>query len=1067
MPKLEFKNGIVEEYTIVLSTRDKRKLGQISGITNMRFKGALNSASEFSFSVSKHDMLLFNGNTDYDLQRYRKIKTAIWNQIVDLKLIWVKELNKYYEIKVKLDDSSDAIVKNITATHLCEAELSQLLLENVEINTEKDIERDDYEITIFYDRTNPNASMLDRILKDKAPHYTIKHVDDSLMKLQRSFSINGTNIYDFLTGECAEQFNCLFIFDSADRSISVYDLYAVCQECGHRFEDYNECPNCGSSNIKYFGQDTTILVDKNNLTESVELEVDADSIKNSFKMVAGDDLMTATVRLLNQNGSDYIYYFSDRQREDMPTELVEKIDSYDVLYDSYKDEYRKLIEGTFDENGEVIDKGIYQLTDDILYLTSGKMPTIEQAEITAETEAAQLTKEHLSPVALTNVTPATSSATVDSAIKNYAKVYVKSGYVKIDIADGSTFTYTKEEDGIHYGLWSGTIIVTNYSDKEDVQNVSLTDIEVHDNYADFIKQKVLKQLASSDDENSVFDVLAIDDLDKFKEALTLYCLNRLTSFYDAIQGALDVLVQLGQGETDAFLYEDLYKVYYDKLQLCQAEIDVRKQEIDEVQTQLDAKEEHRYEIQKALDFKAYLGDYYNIFCAYRREDIYSNDNYISDGLSNSELIQRANEFIDTAKKELYKSGEKQINISSTLYNLLLMKEFQPLLKYFELGNWIRVKVDGEIYRLRLLSYEINFSSIQTINVEFSTVSKIKDLTLEAEQIHKNVQSISSSYQYVSKQAEQGNKANTQMQDWINNGLSNSLIQIMNNTNQEVTYGKHGLLGRAYDDITNTYSPKQVRLTNNALVFTEDGWETVRQAIGEHSYVKYNKETNTWEEYIGYGITADFFTGGHISGGTMVGGEIYSTNYSNDNGKETGTYFNLNEGILSIGGDEGLKYSKDTGLRIASTAIEEAVSDLDIVAETLGVKAENIHGNINSSQIENIDATKIVGTITASQIEEGTIKAGSINASGIEGEIQSDQIAFINIDKINGQIPSSNIDDTLTNKTITGSFSGDIEVKSVKTTNNTTTYTGLTNEYTIGNNKFKFVNGILVSVTNIT
>jgi hypothetical protein len=335
MSKLVFKNGIVEDYTIVLCTRDKRKLGQLTGIKNVQHNSNLNSPAEMSFSVSKHDLLKFNGNIDFDIHRYKEVRNEVWKQIVDLKLIWIKELDKYFEIKVSLSDSAQGVTKTITATHLCEAELSQLLLENIEINSEADILRDDYEVTTFVNFDNPKASMLHRVLKDKAPHYKIKHVDASLRKLQRTFSISGTSIYDFLVGECAEQFNCLFVFDSADRSISAYDLMAVCQDCGKRHEDYDICPECGSKNIKYFGTDTTILVDKNNLTDDIQCEVDVDSIKNCFKLVAGDDLMTATIRTLNQNGSDYIYYFSEMQREDMPEELVLKLDEYNKTYPQY------------------------------------------------------------------------------------------------------------------------------------------------------------------------------------------------------------------------------------------------------------------------------------------------------------------------------------------------------------------------------------------------------------------------------------------------------------------------------------------------------------------------------------------------------------------------------------------------------------------------------------------------------------------------------------------------------------------------------------------------------------
>ena len=43
-------------------------------------------------------------------------------------------------------------------------------------------------------------------------------------------------------------------------------------------------------------------------------------------------------------------------------------------------------------------------------------------------------------------------------------------------------------------------------------------------------------------------------------------------------------------------------------------------------------EECRNQIQDTLNFKDYLGENLWLdFCAYRREDTYSNDNYISDG----------------------------------------------------------------------------------------------------------------------------------------------------------------------------------------------------------------------------------------------------------------------------------------------------------------------------------------------------------------------------------------------------------------------------------------------------
>lgn len=862
----------VDEFTIILSNRNYRHYGQLNNIDGIVYKCNLNSADELSFQVHKLKDL-------YE-EKY-------WNDIVDLKLVWVKELNEYFEIKVSMSDSFDTI-KSITATSLCECELSQTNLYGIEINTEDDIARDDYVVTKFYDSENKNGSLLHRIL-EKVPHYTIKYVDDSLKNLQRSFSIDGTSVYDFLTGDCAEQFNCLFLFDSTDRSISVYDLYTVCKDCGHRGEFNDICPKCGGTNLKYYGEDTTIFVDKENLTDEITFETDIDSVKNCFKLEAGDDNMTATVINCNPNGSAYIYYISDEQKRDMSQELVNKLNSYDELYNSYTSQYAEIM------------NNIYECIDKILYYESEMMPTREESEINAKTEAEKLTVENLSPLGLSSVTTSTSTATVNSALKNYAKVYVKTGYVKLEI-DSGNFTYVgTDRDGNHYGTWYGRFKVTNYSDEEDIAYSDYLTIKVYDLYSDFLEQKIRKNIAKDDEDGSVYDVLSIKDLAKFKQALTLYCLNRLTSFYDAIQGVIDILIEADQAGTSADLYKDLYLPYYNKLKACQSEIDKRQSTLNGYAKKQDIYESQKEEIQKTLDFKKYLGnDLFLEFCAYRREDTYSNDNFISDGLSNDEIFENAQEFLNTARKEIVKSGEYQHSISTTLYNLLLMDEFKPIINKFEVGNWIRIAVEDTVYRLRLTSYEITFSDVQKITTEFSDLTKTANGMNDIRSILSETQSMATSYSYVSKQANKGGKAQNNINNWIKNGLNSSLVQIQNNDYEEITYGKHGLLARSYDDITNSYSNEQLKITHNILAFTEDNWETCSTALGKQNYTYYDGTNFIIGQ--GYGLISKFIQAGFVSGSQIIGGDIYSENYSST----TGTHINLNDGNFTFAGGK-LKY----------------------------------------------------------------------------------------------------------------------------------------------------------------
>ncbi len=866
MKKIVYKRfDSLEEPTVVLSTRSQEHLGSLSNVdsSSITYKKNLNAANEFSFKIYK----TMDGKEE-----------RLWDKVVDLKLIWVKEVNEYFEIRVNVNDSNDT-VKSITGTSLCEAELGQTMLYNVEINNESDISRSDYVITKFYDPDNPDGSLLHRVL-GKLPNYHIRHVDSSLANLQRSFSINGTSIYDFLTGECAEQFNCLFQFDSASRGISVYDLYTNCLHCGYRGEYEDVCPKCHQTDLAYFGEDTTIYVDKEHLADNVTFETDVSGVKNCFRLEAGDELMTATVRSLIQNGGGNIWYFSKEDKDDMPKALSKKIDEYQTLYDSCTEEYQIVLEKLYDS----IDK--------ILYHTSSMMPNAGHDEVTAATEAAKLTNAPLSPLGLSALNASTSAATVEGALKNYAKVYVKTGYVKLEVGNGHFQYAGKNSDGYHYGTWTGTFKVTNRSDEKDVATSGDLTVTVHDNYESFLRQKIEMLLASKDDDEiAVFDVLKLEipdasmdtkeaeafkaaKLNAFKEALKKYGLNRLQSFYDAIQSVLEIMIGADQASESASLYSDLYLPYYERLQACQAEIDKRQATIKQLRDIYNEREAKKNEIQSKLNLENNLGEeLYNIFCSYRREDTYSNQNYVSDGLNNTELFERAKEFLETAKKELYKSGERKHSISTDLNNILLIPGFEPLLDKFELGNWIRVRADETVYRLRLISYTINFSDLKKIQIEFSDVTKMMDGMSDVESILSTAQSMSTSYSYVSKQASNGKDAKDKLENWVENGLALTKMKIVDNAdNQNITWDSHGVLLREYQPITDDYNDKQLKFINRGIYATNDNWKTAKVGIGDFTY--YDPESGQMKE--DYGVIADTLVGNLILS-EKVG--VYSTDNS--------------------------------------------------------------------------------------------------------------------------------------------------------------------------------------------
>ena len=887
--------GNPEPPTIILANRNGNKLGQLKvNQDSIELVDKFNDASEISFTINK----------------YINDKLApLWDKVVNFKLVWCKEWDCWFEIKVELDEETETI-KTVFCTQLGQAELSQINLYDVEINTEEDIERDDYKISILYDENDPEASILDRML-EKAPHYSIAYVSPTIAKIQRSFSFDGDSIYDALQ-EVAEEIGCLFLFPSnsdengkIQRKIYVYDLQQYCNDCGHRGEYTNKCPKCGSTNITNgYGEDTLIFVTSDELASSgIQLVTDVDEVKNCFKLEAGDDLMTATVRNCNPNGTDYIWYFSDSMKEDMSYELVEKLEDYDKRYQYYYSEHVSDIDTEIlDKYNTLVDKysvynedlqrmntpitgysdlmnAYYNTIDLSMFLKSALMPSMEMSKTTAEEQAKLLTASSLSPVAVANINVA-SLATMNNAVLAMAKIIVKSTYkVQVNVSE-------LVEDGDNK-WWKGNFTITNYSDEEDAAISEIVTVEVNGDLETFIKQKIDKALNKENTDDLSISGLFEKEYKDFCNELKKYALNPLISFRDACQACIDILIEQGIGSGNSWsdneegsesnLYDSLYMPYYNKLMAIEAEIKIRENEINIISGIYDSEgnlitkglqtfiEEHKAQIQNALDFEGYLGnELWLDFCAYRREDSYSNENYISDGLDNAELFKKALEFFEVAENEIYKSAELQHSISTTLNNLLTIPKFKDLIKSFKVGNWIRVRVDDRISKLRLLEYGIDFGDFNDISVEFSDITKVKNGVTDVKDILSKASSMATSYSSTKKQASQGAKSNSVLNNWVESGLNATQTKIVDSYDENLMFGKNAFWCRQYDPITDTYSDEQIKIVNSTIAITDDNWETTKTAIGKFYYV----DPITKELKSAYGVNGETIVGKFILGEKM-------------------------------------------------------------------------------------------------------------------------------------------------------------------------------------------------------
>lgn len=886
--KLNFDtSGNVEDITFVLATKNGDKISNITNVTDIVTKHAMNSYSEFSFNAHKE----LNRNT-----------LRCWNDIKDFKLMWIPEWDMWFETYVEIDEENEDI-KKVTGKSLGEAELSQIMLYNIEINTETDISRDDYKIpTTFYNPDHPEASLVNR-LTEKAPHYRFAHIDISLMNIQRTFTFDKKSIYDALK-EVAEELNCLFVFGCGsdangkpERTISVYDLEANCKDCGHRDTFVDKCPKCGSTNVTNgYGEYTNVFISRDNLVEEVTYTTDADSVKNCFKLTAGDDLMTAAIRSCNPNGSDYIYYFSDAVRSDMSEQLQEKLSAYDKLYEEYQKTHNFDIDSSFVNNyNAIVTKYIkyddslkkiespitgypklmqtyFDTIDMVQFLKNKLMPNITKPDNSAKSQGEYL-MENLPSSAATTSLKNLSVSTANNIMISLAQSIVK-----------GSFKITVTETTLSNDVWRGKFNLKSYSDEDDTYTSSPVSIGINENYEEYVRQRIEKVLNKSDD--NYYDIVGLfkQDLTVFKSELKKYCLDSLNTFQKCCQSCIDIMVQQGVASDSSTtttsnainakaIYDSLYVPYYNKLNAIQDEILVREDEVYTVEGKYNNQNELVQDgvqieieriigdVQDTLNFQKFIGDELNKeFCAFLRMDEYSNDNYISDGLDNTELFQNAFDFINVATKELYKSATLQHSITGTLKNFLRMREFAPIVNSFKNGNWITIQIDDEIYKLRIIEYTIDFASSQNIDVTFSDVISAKDIASDIKSILDQASNMATSYGSIVRQSDMNSNFSKKMSDMILKGLDMTNTKIVSSAdNQDITWDEHGLLCREFNDILNDYNPCQLKIINHGLYITNDGWKTAKAGVGQFYY--FDPKDKVYKE--GYGIIADTLVGNLI------------------------------------------------------------------------------------------------------------------------------------------------------------------------------------------------------------
>lgn len=283
------------------------------------------------------------------------------------------------------------------------------------------------------------------------------------------------------------------------------------------------------------------------------------------------------------------------------------------------------------------------------------------------------------------------------------------------------------------------------------------------------------------------------------------------------------------------------------------------------------------------------GDLWIRLSPFIKEDEFNDSNFLLTGYeSEEERISICEELMEAAAKELKTLCKPSLEFSMTMANILALPEFEPLVEYFQLGNFIKVEIrDGYVKRTRLLEVNLNFDDMSDFSCTFgnlvttkSEIDKHAELLSQAVSAGKQVAKSGNSWQ---KSVEKTNKIESD----IATGLQDAALKIRNASGQSVEISDNGLIGRKLiDGTTDQYEDEQVALINNKLVFTADNWNTSKSCFGKFEFQGQER----------WGVLSDAVVSGYISGSVIEGGNLRI-------GGTGGTFIVNEDGSVQILGPE--------------------------------------------------------------------------------------------------------------------------------------------------------------------
>lgn len=654
--------------------------------------GVDTSSVEYSCHVKDYDELTFDVD-EYIVINCKKVKSLGYDLLLPYMTVYLEDLGMFQIQNPKTSNDGNSEKKSITAYSL-EKEFEDKNWLNFKCNTgdkdsleqvaENNLNELGYakEFVTFYNKNKHDLSFI-HLLLEKLPGWSADDDDiDPVLWTRKLPAItqDNTNLYALCCSYIAPRMEILFLFDTIHRKIK-----AIAKE-----------------NLNDKKYESTVFISYRNLAQSIDINVDEDSIFTRFNVRGDNDL-----NVINCNYGDYYimnldYFLCSPYISD---ELLIKVKKWIKYRDDNRDKYIEIAKNVADASKKV---------NDIIYRNPADDLNIKQWDDMNEDGLNESLKYYNSLLTSLQVSVDPNWDASNNDFSTYKPWTKADGSVdhdkyleKLKAQENGYGGYYTYYDILHYIIPNIEIAIRNLK-------------KVDEKKEDYIK-----------DWETNWDLYGTSELDALNKKYTEE-LEKVQDYAKPWNELTDEEKRANSGNEDSYnIYHNKYVEIYGYISAngtLTAAIAKRNQEKDSAQKILDEYSSQMSDMKKSAsinnkDYGFTDEDKTVIYSLFHDQD-YQNSNILKTSVDTSVTeIDREKELYDDAVEKLSEVAQPQFKFTVSLDNLYRIEAFKHWQGELELLKFIRLGIrDDYSVKLRVTGITWNPCDVtEDLTLEFSNM----------------------------------------------------------------------------------------------------------------------------------------------------------------------------------------------------------------------------------------------------------------------------------------------------------------------------------------------------------